>query len=129
MRMHSGLGLLIAGIAIGAVTAGGLRAQDKEPGAYVIIDIAQITDRDSFMRQLLPKAEPAVADYGGKFLARTEAITRLDGARPLRYVLIAFDSVDKAKSWYASPAWKEVDDMRKELTKSRIFVVESEDAP
>jgi uncharacterized protein (DUF1330 family) len=129
MRMHSGPGLLIAGIAIGAVTVGGLRAQDKEPGAYVVIDIAQITDRDSFMRQLLPKAEPAVADYGGKFLARTEAITRLDGARPLRYVLIAFDSVDKAKSWYTSPAWKEVDDMRKELTKSRIFVVESEDAP
>jgi uncharacterized protein (DUF1330 family) len=129
MRMHSGLGLLIAGIAIGAVMVGGLRAQDKEPGAYVVIDIAQITDRDSFMRQLLPKAEPAVADYGGKFLARTEAITRLDGTRPLRYVLIAFDSVDRAKSWYASPAWKEVDEMRKELTKSRIFVIESEDAP
>jgi uncharacterized protein (DUF1330 family) len=126
--MHSGIGLLIAGIAIGAVSVNGLRAQYKEPGAYVIIDISQITNRDSFMRQLLPKAEPVVTDYGGKFLARTEAITRLDGAPPQRFVLIAFDSVDKAKSWYASPAWKEVDEMRMKLTKSRVFVAESEDA-
>ena len=129
MRMGSGMGLLVVGIAIGAVAVSGLRAQDKKPGAYVVIDIAQITNRDSFMRQLLPKAAPAIADYGGKFLSRTEAITRLDGAPPLRYVLIAFDSVDRAKSWYASPAWKEVDEMRKELTKSRLFIVESEDAP
>jgi uncharacterized protein (DUF1330 family) len=123
--MHSGMGLLIAGIAIGAVSVDSLQAQNKEPG-YVVIDISQITNRDSFMRQLLPKAAPAIADYGGKVLARTEAITKLDGAPPLRFVLIAFDSVDKAQSWYASPAWKEVDEMRKELTKSRVFIAEGE---
>jgi uncharacterized protein (DUF1330 family) len=126
MKVYSGMGLLFAGIAIGAIAVSSLHAQNKGPGAYAVIDLSQITDRDSFTKQLLPKAEPAILGAGGKFITRTEKITALDGVPPQRFVVIAFDNVDKAKSWYSSAAWKEVDAMRKKFTNSRLFVVEAE---
>jgi uncharacterized protein (DUF1330 family) len=61
---------------------------------------------------------------GGKFIIRTNNITDLDGAPPKRFVVIAFDSVEKAKSWDSAPAQKEVNDLRKKSTKSRVFIAE-----
>jgi uncharacterized protein (DUF1330 family) len=127
MNQRIALGLaMLAGAAIGATAVNGLHAQNKVPGAYAIIDISQITDRDSFTKELLPKAQPAILDAGGKFITRTEKLSTLDGTPPQRYVIIAFDSVDKAKSWYASAAWKEVDAMRTKFTNSRLFVAQTE---
>jgi len=118
--------ILLAGAAIGAAGVTGLRAQNRGAGAYAIIDLSQITDRDAFVKQLLPKGEPAILSAGGKILTRSEKIVALDGTPPQRFVIIAFDSVDKAKAWNASAAWKEVDAMRRKFTRSRTFIVEAE---
>jgi hypothetical protein len=70
------LGLvLLAGVAIGGTAVSSLSAQSKGPGAYAIIDIGQITDRNSFVKDLLPKAAPAILSGGGKFVTRTEKIS------------------------------------------------------
>jgi uncharacterized protein (DUF1330 family) len=113
---------LLAGAAIGALSVGGLYAQTKSPGAYVIVDISQVTNPDGF-KQLFPKAPPAVAAFDGHFLTRTEKITALDGTPPKRFVIIGFESVDKAKAWDASAAQKEVNDLRMKNTNSRSFIV------
>ena len=55
---------------------------------------------------------------------RTEKITALDGTPPQRFILIAFDSVDTAKAWRASPAMKEIWAIEEKTSKSRIFFVE-----
>ena len=127
MNRYIGVGMtMLAGAALGGIALNGLHAQSKGPGAYAIIDLTEITDREDFMKQLLPKAGPAILSAGGKFLAATEKIVALDGTPPQRFVIIAFDSVDKAKAWDASPAQKEVNAMRVKWTKSRVFVVEGE---
>jgi uncharacterized protein (DUF1330 family) len=113
---------LLAGAAIGALSVGGLYAQTKSPGAYVIVDISQVTNPEGF-KQLFPKAPPAVAAFDGHFLTRTEKITALDGTPPKRFVIIGFESVDKAKAWDASAAQKEVNDLRMKNTNSRSFIV------
>jgi uncharacterized protein (DUF1330 family) len=113
---------LLAGVAIGGLSIGGLYAQSKSPGAYVFVDISEVTNPDGF-KQLFPKAPPAVAAFDGHFVTRTEKITALDGTPPKRFVIIGFDSVDKAKAWDASAAQKEVNDIRLKNTKSRSFVV------
>ena len=113
---------LLAGAAIGALSVGGLYAQTKSPGAYVIVDISQVNNPDGF-KQLFPKAPPAVAAFDGQFLTRTEKITALDGTPPKRFVIIGFESVDKAKAWDASAAQKEVNDIRMKNTNSRSFIV------
>ena len=119
---HLTLLSLLAGAAIGALSVGGLYAQTKSPGAYVIVDISQVTNPDGF-KQLFPKAPPAVAAFDGHFLTRTEKITALDGTPPMRFVIIGFESVDKAKAWDASAAQKEVNDIRMKNTNSRSFIV------
>jgi uncharacterized protein (DUF1330 family) len=55
---------------------------------------------------------------------RTNNITASDGTPPNRFVVIAFDSLEKAKAWTASAAQKEVDAIRAKTTKSRVFYVE-----
>jgi len=124
MNRLTALGLtLLAGVAIGATAVGGLHAQGK-PGVYAVVDIAEITDPDTF-KTLGPKAGPAMAGLGGQFIVRTENITAASGTPPKRFVVIGFDSLDKAKAWAASPAQKEVDAIREKSTKSREFFVEA----
>jgi uncharacterized protein (DUF1330 family) len=123
MKSYVGLGLaMLAGAAFGATAVNGLRAQAK-PGAYAIVDISEVTNPDLF-KTLLPKAGPAMAGSGGQFIVRTEKITPLDGAAPKRFVVIAFDSVDKARAWNDSAPQKEVNDIREKSTKSRSFIAE-----
>ena len=44
---------LLAGVALGALTIGGLNAQSKAPGAYAVVDITEVTDPEAF-KQLGP---------------------------------------------------------------------------
>jgi len=123
MKAYIGLGLaMLAGAAIGAAAVNGLNAQGQ-PGAYAVVDIGEITDQNTF-QQILPKALPASEAFGGKYIIRTSKMTALDGTPPQRFVVIAFDSVEKAKAWDASPAQKEVNDLRKKSTKSRVFIAD-----
>ena len=124
MNQRIALGLaMLAGAVFGAVAVDGLKAQDKAPGAYAVIDISEISNPDLF-KTLLSKAEAPVTAFGGKFVVRTEKITAIDGTAPKRFVVIGFDSLEKAKAWSASPAQKEIDDMRLKSAKARAFIVD-----
>jgi uncharacterized protein (DUF1330 family) len=126
MKTHYTVALaMLAGIALGATAINGLNAQGKAPGAYVVVDISEITNPDG-LKQLFPKAPPAVAAFNGHFVTRTEKITELDGTPPKRFVIIGFDDVEKAKAWNESAAQKEVNDIRMKNTKSRSFIVATE---
>jgi uncharacterized protein (DUF1330 family) len=87
---------MFAGAAMGASAIQAINAQ-QGPGAYAIVDIAEVSDPNLF-KTLGPKAGPANEAFGGKFIVRTEAITPLDGTPPKRIVVIAFDSIEKAKA-------------------------------
>jgi uncharacterized protein (DUF1330 family) len=120
----TGIGML-AGIVIGAAAVSGLNAQGKGPGAYAIVDISEITDPTTF-KTLLPIAGKANDQFGGKFIVRTENVVALDGMAPKRFVVIAFDSMDKAKAWDKSALQDEVNAIRKKSTKSRTYLVDGE---
>jgi uncharacterized protein (DUF1330 family) len=125
MNRSVALGLaMLAGGAIGATAVNGLHAQGNAPGAYAVVDISKINNPDLY-KTILPKAGPAMAAFGGKFIIRTDKITTLDGTPPARFVVIAFDSMDKANAWNASAAQQEVNAIRTQTTNSRAFIVES----
>src|ERR1700674_4023655 len=110
MNRYVTIGLaMLAGAAFGAAAVNGLNAQNKAPGAYAVIDISEITDSDTFTKQLLPKATPPVTAFGGQFIVRTENTVAINGTPPKRFVVIAFESMEKAKAWENSPAQKEID--------------------
>jgi uncharacterized protein (DUF1330 family) len=112
-----------AALGLGAIAGRGLAAPPKAP-VYVVVDINEITDADAFKDVL--KMGPAdiveakAAD--GRFIARTENVTPLDGTAPKGFVIIAFDNAKKAKLFYDNT--KASNAMRMKATKSRAFLVE-----
>jgi uncharacterized protein (DUF1330 family) len=126
MRSRYALALAMSiGFAFGACAVGAVHAQRTGPAAYAIVDITEIKDPRTF-KTLLPKAPAALKPFGGRYITRTESITGLDGVPPLRFVIIAFDSMSQANNWSESAAHNELSEIRMRSTNSRSFIVEAE---
>jgi uncharacterized protein (DUF1330 family) len=123
MKQRIALGLtLLAGVAIGATAIQGLHAQTKAP-TYVVVAIRSISDADVY-KSVIEKAPAANDAFGAKFIIRTDKITSFDGTPPKRFILLAFDSPEKAQAWHNSAAQKEVDALRLKSSDSLSFMVE-----
>jgi len=116
---------IMFGIAVGmaVIATSGLAAQPKRT-VYVVMEADEITDAASY--EAMKKTGPAniveAKFANGRYLARTENITALDGIAPKGVVIISFDNVAKAKAYYENT--KEATAMRIKGTKSRAFLVE-----
>ena len=115
--------VLIAGSVIGAAAVEGLHAEAKPP-AYVVVDIRSITDPNGLQAVIMKTAPQVLSAAGGHYVIRTNEVTSLDGTPPKRFVLIAFDSVEKAQAWSDMPATKEISAARMKSTDSLSFIVE-----
>jgi uncharacterized protein (DUF1330 family) len=126
MKSFHRLGLAcVAGSAIGGAVVGGLHAQAAPP-AYVVTYIGDITDPEGF-KALPPRTGPeTLAPFGGRYIIRTEKITALDGTAPKRFVVIAFDSSEKARAWKDSASAKEASAIRAKTTRSDQFLIEGQ---
>jgi uncharacterized protein (DUF1330 family) len=114
---------LLAGIVIGATAIQGLHAQAK-PQTYVVVAVRKINDADTYKTGVIDKAGAVITSAGGHFVVRTDKITNLDGTPPVRFVLLAFDSAEKAQAWHNSAAMKDIDAARMKSTDSLSFMVE-----
>src|SRR6266849_10398154 len=112
-------GLLVAGAVIGSVITSALRAQSS-PHGYVVAEVA-IHDMDVFTKEYAPKLPATLQPYGGRFLVAGGKLAALEGDTPQRFVIIAFDSVDKARAWYDSPAYQELVPVRQKASKTTLF--------
>lgn len=114
---------LIAGFALGVGVVEGLHAQGAPP-AYVISEI-DVTNADAYAKEYVPLANKALADSGQKRLASGGKTISLSGARPAaRIVVSMFDSLEKARVAYTSPAYLEARRIGDKYGKLRIFAVE-----
>ena len=122
MKPHYALpATLVAGLAIGAVLATALQAQSTPP-AYVVAEVA-IHDADAFARYYAPSVAGTLQPFGGRFLTSGK-LTALEGNVPPRFVIIAFDSVEKARGWYDSPVYQPLLETRKKTATSTLFIAE-----
>lgn len=91
--------------------------------AYVIVDI-DVHDPvryQDYMRQ----AAPTVEMYGGKYIARGGKTEILEGDwSPRRLVILQFDNLERAKTWFNSPEYREAKKIRDETATSNMIVVE-----
>ena len=116
---------MIVGAALGGAAIQGLHAQAKPP-AYLVIEINTVTDAEGFkVITQRPRGGADVAEeLGGHYIARTDKITALDGTAPERFIVYAFDSVEKAQAFNNSSYMKEVNAIRGKTTQARSFIVE-----
>jgi uncharacterized protein (DUF1330 family) len=112
---------VVAGLAIGAILTTALRAQ-RTPPAYVVAEVA-IHDPDAIARDYTPRIAGTLQPYGGRFLTSGK-LTALEGNVPQRFVIIAFDSVEKARGWYDSPAYQQLVPIRQKAATSNLFIAE-----
>jgi uncharacterized protein (DUF1330 family) len=114
--------ILITGAAIGSVLTTALRAQSTPP-AYLIAEEA-IHDMETFTKEYGPKVPATLQPYGGRFVVRGGKLDALEGEAPPRFVIIAFDSMDKARDWYNSPAYQQLVPIRHKASKTTLFIAE-----
>jgi uncharacterized protein (DUF1330 family) len=101
-----------------------LDARTTTPPVYVVVEIDEITDANGFeaLRQTADATLVEVQFEDGRYFARTERVTALDGTAPKFFAFIAFDNITKAKTFYES--MKNNTALRTRVTKSRSFIVE-----
>jgi uncharacterized protein (DUF1330 family) len=126
MKQFFGVGIgMLAGAVLGAAAVTGLHAQAKSPGAYVIISYSDIGDAAAFKAAVGDKAPDAIKKGGGRFIVGSNDIIPLRAANPpvKRFALIAFDSVQQAKTWYGSDDMKGINEFNEAKTKGHSFIV------
>jgi uncharacterized protein (DUF1330 family) len=124
MRIQRTIALAVAvGLSLGVIATWSLAAQAKRT-FYVVIEVDEITDADSYkaMTKMGPANIVEVKHADGRYFVRTDNLAALDGVAPKRFVMIAFDSMEKANGFYQNT--KEMTAMRIKATKSRAFIVE-----
>ncbi|HLM80904.1 MAG TPA: DUF1330 domain-containing protein [Terriglobales bacterium] len=115
---------VLAGVSIGIVGAKLMRAQQvKTPPGYVIAEV-EVTDPTT-MQKYVEKVSETLAPFNHHYVVRGHKIQALEGEPPKGgIVIIAFDSVEKAREWYDSPAYSAIKPFRQSAAKNRIFIVE-----
>ena len=115
---------LLAGAAIGVASSSRIHAQQTKvlPG-YVIAEV-EVTDPTT-MQKYGEKVPETLAPFEHHYVIRSSKIQGLEGEPPKGgIVVITFDSVEKARAWYDSPAYAAIRPIRQSAAKSRIFIVE-----
>jgi uncharacterized protein (DUF1330 family) len=120
---------LLLGISIGLLSAQAIRAQRaKAPPAYILAEVEKDptkTEDPSAARKYAEEAPKSVAAFDGQYVVRGGKIQTLEGEAPKGYlVVIAFDSVEKARAWYYSSAYEAIKPIRQNSMKSRILLIE-----
>lgn len=90
---------------------------------YVIAEV-DITDPQGFeqYRNMVPATIEA---YGGRFVVRGGKTETLEGQwEPKRLVIIQFDSVERAKQWWASEEYRDAKALRQRTAITNLVIAE-----
>ena len=113
----------LVGAAIGAAGAAAIHAaQTKTPAGYMIAE-ENVTDSATFQKYAA-QVPATLAPFGGHYVVRGGKTVALEGEPPQRVVVVAFESVEKAKAWYDSPAYSAIRPIREGASKGRLFIAE-----
>ncbi len=83
---------------------------------YVVVHLA-VTDPQRF-EEYRGKVPATISQYHGRYLVRGGEMETVEGdPLPSRTVVLEFPSVEQAKTWYHSPEYQAIIDLR--LTASR----------
>jgi uncharacterized protein (DUF1330 family) len=108
-------------LGIAGATAIHARQMKMAPG-YVVAEV-DVTDPGTFQKYA-EKAPGTIAQYGGQYVIRGGKFDSIEGDAPKRFVVIRFDSVEKAKAWEDSPEYEAIKPIRHSSAKSRVFIIE-----
>jgi uncharacterized protein (DUF1330 family) len=114
---------MLVGVSLGVVGAEVIHAQQAKvaPG-YVIAEV-EVTD-PARMQKYGEKVPETLAPFNHHYVVRGGKTQSLEGEPPKGIVIIAFDSAEKAREWYESPAYEAIKPLRLNAAKTRLFIAE-----
>ena len=113
----------LLGALIGAAGVTAIRAQQAKvlPG-YVIAEV-EVTD-PATMKKYGEQVPATLAPFNHHYVVLGGKPQSLEGAPAKSIVIIAFDSVEKAREWYDSPTYAPVKALRLSAAKTRLYIAE-----
>ncbi len=90
---------------------------------YVVVQV-EVHDAETFAvyRDMVP---PTLRSFGGRYLVRGGEIECLEGNwDPKRLVIIEFDSIERAKEWWASEEYAPARKLREKSATSKLIIAE-----
>ena len=114
---------VLAGVSMGVAGAQAIHAQQvKASPGYVIAEVV-VTD-PATMQKYGAQVPETLAPFNHHYVVLGGKPQALEGEPPKSIVMIAFDSAEKAREWYDSPAYQAIKPIRQSAAKSRLFIVE-----
>jgi uncharacterized protein (DUF1330 family) len=107
-----------AGFGLGGLAVQALHAQATPP-AYTIAEV-EVTDPETYKQYIAVGVPPA----DGHFIARGGRTYVVNGAPPTRVAIVQWRSLEKAKAFYESEAYKRVIPIRDRSSNFRAYVIE-----
>jgi uncharacterized protein (DUF1330 family) len=93
---------------------------------YVIAEI-EVTDPDGYA-EYAPLANASVLRHGGRFVVRGGPSETMEGDWAGRMVVLEFESLEAARSWYHSDDYQAALPVRLRSSRGRMIAVEGADA-
>ena len=95
---------------------------------YFAVAEIDVTDR-SWVLEYVQNVTPLVESYGGRYLARTSKIEKLEGDRrtPQVFLIIEWPSREAAMSFYESEEYRPYRESRLRGSKNEFLLVAGED--
>jgi len=114
---------VLAGVIIGVAGMAIHAQQTKTAPGYVIAEV-DVHDAATFAKYGA-KVPDTLKPYNAHYLVRGGKIEAVEGTAPKdRFVVIAFDSAEKARAWENSAAYEAIKPIRHSSATSRVFIVE-----
>ena len=91
--------------------------------AYIVVQV-DVKDQEKY-NQYKTMVPATIEAYGGKFLVRGGATETLEGDwKPERFVILEFESVERAKRWWSSEEYRLPKELRQSASVAQIIVAE-----
>ena len=91
---------------------------------FVIADVREVRDLETLVEYRRRNTD-AVANHGGRFIARGGAVDVLEGPWPWeRCVVMEFPDADAARAWHGSEEYAPLKAMRQAASTTQIILVE-----
>jgi uncharacterized protein (DUF1330 family) len=114
---------VLAGVIIGVAGMAIHAQQTKTAPGYVVAEV-DVHDATTFAKYGA-KVPDTLKPYNGHYLVRGGKIEGVEGTAPKdRFVVIAFDSAEKARAWENSAEYEAIKPIRHSSATSRVFIVE-----
>ena len=114
---------VLTGALIGFAGAKAIHAQQAKAPGYIIYEADALLDKPN-IQKYAEKVPETLAPFNHRFIVRGGKPEALEGETPQSIVVIAFDSVEKAREWYDSPAYRAIRPIRQSASKGRLLIVE-----